>query len=76
MSDEREAPVAIDDAHLLQQVRDAVESMGTREATAYAVSHGVSPPDDDPAWELVLAVDADGQPPEGRMVWWLPPSDE
>lgn len=54
---------------LLDRLRQAVDEMSTSEATAYARTHGVAPPTDDPSWELLPQFGPDGS--EGPLMWVL-----
>jgi hypothetical protein len=53
---------------VLDQLRQAADDMSTSEVTAYARTRGVSPPTDDPAWELLPRFEPDGS---GPLIWVL-----
>jgi hypothetical protein len=57
------------DPDLLAQLRRVADEMSTARATQFAIAHGVTPPTDDPAWEMLMRFEADGS--EGPLVWVL-----
>ena len=54
---------------VLDRLRQAADEMSTREVTAYARAHGVTPPTDDPSWELLPRFEPDGS--DGPLMWVL-----
>ena len=54
---------------VLDRLRQAADEMSTREVTAYARTHGVTPPTDDPSWELLPQFEPDGS--DGPLMWVL-----
>ena len=67
--DVRQVPVVVDDPDTSERLRQAVDAMSTARATQYAISLGVSPPSDDPDWELLPRFEPDGS--EGPLMWVL-----
>jgi len=65
----RQMPVVVDNPDTLEQLRQAVDAMSTARATQYAISLGVTPPTDDPDWELLPRFEPDGS--EGPLMWVL-----
>ena len=54
---------------VLDRLRQAAQDMSTSEVTAYARTRCVSPPTDDPSWELLPRFEPDGS--DGQLIWVL-----
>ena len=64
-----EVPALIGDPAILEQVKQAVDELDTKEATLYAIARAVMPPTEDPEWMLCQRFASDGS--EGPLVWVL-----
>jgi hypothetical protein len=69
----QEVPVILADQQAARQLKQAVDSMSTAEATLFASSAGVRPPTDEPDWELLVRAEPDGSE---SLVWVLVREDE
>jgi hypothetical protein len=69
----QEVPVILADQQAARQLKQAVDSMSTVEATRFASSAGVPPPTDEPDWELLVRAEPDGSE---SLVWVLVREDE
>ena len=65
----QEVPVVVGDETIRQEVSRAVDELDTTEASRYAITRGVLPPTEDPAWMLCQRFESDGS--EGPLVWVL-----
>lgn len=64
----QQVPVTAD-PDVLDRLRRATDEMSTGEVTAYARAQGVTPPTDDPEWELLAGFEPDGG--DGPLMWVL-----
>lgn len=65
----RQVPVVVDNPDTLERLRQAVDAMSTARATRYAIGLGVTPPTNDPDWELLPRFEPDGS--DGPLMWVL-----